>query len=230
MLRRISLYVIGAHLFLLLFLSISPRISPPVAAKPIAIRMYTPPPPRPTQTKKAAQNPGSPARPAKPPAKKPAKKKEEPAKKTAPKKPTPAPASPKPKPKSKGAVAKREEPKSEPIADLPDLPDLPVPTLSPTPMPFAPAPAAFGFVQEQYDPIISYLHHALRLPDYGEVKVSITIRPDGTVAKVVVLKAESANNKAYLERELPSLVFPRDVQRLSGDRERVFVVVFCNEV
>jgi outer membrane biosynthesis protein TonB len=41
------------------------------------------------------------------------------------------------------------------------------------------------------DALISHLHRHLSLPDYGEVKIQLSLRQDGTVAKGVVLKAQS---------------------------------------
>jgi outer membrane biosynthesis protein TonB len=75
---------------------------------------------------------------------------------------------------------------------------------------------------------IYYLQQQLHLPDFGEVKVQITLRADGTIEKCVVLKAESEKNKKYLEEKLPSLRFP-DYKGQSGSRQ-TFVLTFCNEI
>ena len=72
--------------------------------------------------------------------------------------------------------------------------------------------------------LIGYLQEALHLPDYGEVKIEITVRPDGSVANLKVLEAESAKNKSYLEKSLPLLRFPTYDKNI-----RTFVLTFCNE-
>ncbi len=40
--------------------------------------------------------------------------------------------------------------------------------------------------------LVSFLHEALHLPEFGEVKMEITVRPDGSVASVKVLEAQSS--------------------------------------
>jgi outer membrane biosynthesis protein TonB len=75
---------------------------------------------------------------------------------------------------------------------------------------------------------VYYLQQQLHLPDFGEVKVQITLRADGTIEKCVVFKAESEKNKKYLEEKLPSLRFP-DYKGQNGGRQ-TFVLTFCNEI
>jgi len=53
----------------------------------------------------------------------------------------------------------------------------------------------------------------------------MTIKKDGTVARLTVLQAESHKNKAYLEKILPLLRFP-----LILDKEKTFTFTFCNEI
>lgn len=80
-------------------------------------------------------------------------------------------------------------------------------------------------IESYQDTLVSYLHQSLNLPEYGEVKIALTLRDDGSVAKVVVLKAESVKNKEYLEKNLPLLKFPRP-----EGKEHVFVLTFINEI
>jgi hypothetical protein len=75
--------------------------------------------------------------------------------------------------------------------------------------------------------LISYLHQSLNLPDFGEVKIQLTLREDGAVVKMVVLGAESKKNRDYLEKNLPMLKFPR---LISNRKEETFVLTFCNEL
>ncbi len=72
--------------------------------------------------------------------------------------------------------------------------------------------------------LIDYLHHSLSLPEYGEVKIQLSLREDGSVAKVIVLKAQNEKNRRYLENNLPHLRFPS----FKG-KEQTFVLTFCNE-
>ena len=74
---------------------------------------------------------------------------------------------------------------------------------------------------------MDFLHSALDLPDFGEVKMQITVQKDGRVVKVVVLKAESEKNKGYLETHLRQMKLPP----LSGStHEETFTITFCNEL
>lgn len=85
-------------------------------------------------------------------------------------------------------------------------------------------------MQESYtDTLIGYLHQSLSLPDYGEVKIQLSLRQDGTVAKVIVLKAKNEKNRQYLESNLPRLLFPRFDGAWASKKEHTFVLTFCNE-
>jgi colicin import membrane protein len=52
------------------------------------------------------------------------------------------------------------------------------------------------------------LKRALRLPDLGQVKIKLTLSRSGKVLQVQILSSESEKNKQYIERTIPSLVFP----------------------
>lgn len=77
--------------------------------------------------------------------------------------------------------------------------------------------------------LIECLRQSLNLPDFGEVKIQLTLREDGSVANVIVLKAESQKNKRYLEENLPRLKFPNLQGSLSKKKQHTFSLVFCNE-
>ena len=75
--------------------------------------------------------------------------------------------------------------------------------------------------------LIGYLKQMLNLPEYGEVKIQLTLKRDGSFVKLVVLKTESEKNRKYLEASLPHLRFPQ----LEGNKKQeTFVVTFCNEL
>lgn len=73
--------------------------------------------------------------------------------------------------------------------------------------------------------LILCLRQSLHLPDFGEVKIKITLRKDGSVDQLAVLKAESENNRRYLETHLPLIQFPAPKKE-----KYTFVLTFCNEV
>ena len=78
--------------------------------------------------------------------------------------------------------------------------------------------------------LVQYLQQSLNLPEYGEVKVQLTLRQDGTVVKIAVLKSESNNNRKHLEANLPKLKFPRFEGELAKNKEQTFTLTFCNEI
>lgn len=78
--------------------------------------------------------------------------------------------------------------------------------------------------------LVEHLHQALQLPDYGEVKIQLSLRQDGSVAKIAVLRAKSQKNKRYLEENLPHLRFPRFEGSLAKTQESSFILTFVNEM
>ncbi len=76
--------------------------------------------------------------------------------------------------------------------------------------------------------LVAALQHALRLPDYGEVKVQLTLHSDGSVAKVNVYRAESEKNRAYLEAHLPHLNFADVLGKRKNQDDITVSIAFCN--
>ena len=79
------------------------------------------------------------------------------------------------------------------------------------------------------DILVQHLHQSLSLPDYGEVKIQLSLRQDGTVVKVNVLKTQSEKNKQYLENNLLRLKLPRFDGTYADKKEYTFILTFCNE-
>jgi hypothetical protein len=78
-----------------------------------------------------------------------------------------------------------------------------------------------------YERIILYMHEVLHLPEFGEVKIELKIASNGRVDKLVVLKAESLKNKAYLEKNLPLLDF--SYLNKADKKAETLIFTFCNE-
>jgi hypothetical protein len=73
--------------------------------------------------------------------------------------------------------------------------------------------------------VAAILSNTLTLPEAGKVKLSITIRPGGTVSKITSLTSESACNLAYLEEHLAKILLPK----YSKKEDRTFTIVFSDE-
>jgi colicin import membrane protein len=69
----------------------------------------------------------------------------------------------------------------------------------------------------------------LRMPQYGEVKIKLTLNRTGKVAKVFVLSAESNENKKYIEKTVPGLNFPPFGSQLGNVDEYTFTITLRNE-
>lgn len=78
--------------------------------------------------------------------------------------------------------------------------------------------------------ITHYLHQSLHLPDFGEVKIQLTLQQDGHIVKLVVLEAENERNKKYLEEMLPYLRLPPFVGSMAKQKECTLILTFCNEL
>ncbi len=79
------------------------------------------------------------------------------------------------------------------------------------------------------DELASRLKLLLRLPEYGEVKIKLTIARSGKIAKVVVVSSESGANRKYIEKTLPELTFPQFGNRFGDADDYTFSVTLGNE-
>lgn len=231
--KKITLFVTSVHLLVLVFLCFSPVKKPTSPKKHIAVRTIAP------KTRSVAIAPRAQQAGVSSVPKPKITKKAEPPKKT----PTPAkPAPVKSKPivqKKPAMVEKGKTPKApdkvwkeidEALAKIDDKVyskpqsklDVPKVTGS-SQIPFP----DFGDESEgsEEETLASFLQTSLNLPEFGEVKIQMTIKKDGTIARLTVLQAESHKNKAYLEKNLPLLRFP-----LILDKEKTFTFTFCNEI
>lgn len=77
--------------------------------------------------------------------------------------------------------------------------------------------------------LITSLHNQLNLPEYGEVKMKLTLQNNGTCVKIQVVRAQSVKNRRYLEEQLPKLRLPPFAGALAAKKELTFVMTFCNE-
>ncbi len=248
--KKIALFVTSVHLLVIFLFCFSPVKKPITPKKHIAVRTVQPKT-RTTTAARPSQGGGS-AVAAKPKVtKKETVKKEAPKKESAKNKTAaaskPAPLKSKPIQQKKPAMVEKGKPQKKPKAPdkvwkeideaLAKIDDkvyskpqskLDVPKMkgsSPSKMPFP----DFGEGDEgegtEEETLASFLHTSLNLPEIGEVKIQLTLKKDGTVARLHVLQAESQKNKTYLEKHLPLLRFP-----LILDKEKTFTFTFCNEL
>jgi len=81
-----------------------------------------------------------------------------------------------------------------------------------------------------YDELVARLKLALKLPEYGEVKVKLTLTRQGKVTKVQVISSKSRKNKDYIEKMLAHTNFPRFGDNFGSDGEHTFQLNLSNEL
>lgn len=70
--------------------------------------------------------------------------------------------------------------------------------------------------------LVSRLKLALHLPEYGDVKVKLTVSRQGKVLKVAVTSSKSVRNKEYVQKTLPGISFPRFGTNFKGQEQHTF--------
>lgn len=79
------------------------------------------------------------------------------------------------------------------------------------------------------DELAMRLRRLMRLPEYGEVKLKLTLDRSGKVAKVAIISAQSALNRTYVESTLPTLKFTDFGKNFTGQNQFTFMINLTNE-
>lgn len=79
------------------------------------------------------------------------------------------------------------------------------------------------------DELSMKLRRLLRLPEFGDVKLKLTLERSGKIANVSVLSAQSSLNRTYIESTLPTLKFSDFGKNFSGQSQYTFVINLTNE-
>lgn len=84
-------------------------------------------------------------------------------------------------------------------------------------------------IENEYNQYLSkvfeLLSDELTLPEKGKVKLEITVRPSGSVAKIVSVLSESDENLSYLQENIKGMRFPPYTKK----EDRTFTIVFSDE-
>ncbi|MDJ0651501.1 MAG: hypothetical protein QNJ27_00580 [Simkaniaceae bacterium] len=73
------------------------------------------------------------------------------------------------------------------------------------------------------------LKEKLELPEYGGVKLELTVHSTGKVLKIRVLQAASEKNRRYLELNLIQVIFPPFGENFKKEQDHTFTLTFSNE-
>ena len=79
------------------------------------------------------------------------------------------------------------------------------------------------------DALATELKRFLRLPEWGEMKVELTLARTGAVEKVAVIDGKSVLNRTYLESTLPTLKFSQFSKNFIGHTQYTFVITLTNQ-
>lgn len=80
------------------------------------------------------------------------------------------------------------------------------------------------------DELAARLKLLLRLPEYGEVKIKLTLERSGKVVNVIVMSAASEANRKHIEKMLPSLTFHPFGSHFSSAQQYTFSITLSNEL
>lgn len=89
----------------------------------------------------------------------------------------------------------------------------------------------FGAQEASYrDELAGRMKLLLRLPEYGDVKMKLTLERSGKVVKVVITSAQSANNRSYIEKTVPTLSFPPFGHHFGTEAQHTFSITLSNDL
>lgn len=91
-------------------------------------------------------------------------------------------------------------------------------------------PVEFSAKEASYrDEVAGRLKLGLRLPDYGAVKIKLTLDRAGKVTDVQIVSSESSKNRQYVEKTLPTLKFPPFGSHFADASQYTFMVTLNND-
>jgi colicin import membrane protein len=77
--------------------------------------------------------------------------------------------------------------------------------------------------------VASRLKMSLCLPDYGAIKIKLTLDHMGKVMRVETIQSESNKNKSYVESKIPLIFFSSFGQRFQGATQKTFEITLQND-
>lgn len=86
-------------------------------------------------------------------------------------------------------------------------------------------PQQAGYHQE----LASRMKLLLRLPDYGEIKLKLTLERTGHFVKALIVSSESPSNRKYIETTLPTLKYPSFGNHFGSCDQYTFVITLSND-
>lgn len=141
-----------------------------------------------------------------------------------PPKPKPAPVSKKEVPKAPSQNEKLIALMKESLAKLNSNPQKTTTATAPKSAIGPLASETLAFETRYEEELTLYLQTLVALPEKGEVKLKLSLKREGIVQKIEILKASSEKNRAFLETALIALTFPPFGQHYKGEGSHTFTV------
>ncbi len=91
------------------------------------------------------------------------------------------------------------------------------------------ASEALAFEAKYEQELTSYLEALFSFPEKGEVKVKLTLKREGNVQDIEILKASSAKNREYVATSLASCSFPAFGTHFKGETAHTFTLNLTSE-
>lgn len=197
-----------------------PAPTPIPSSSPATPPLSPTPPPKPATPSPAPPKP----KPAAPLPKKPAPlKKETPSKPISVPKPTPPPTPPAPcaSPQKQALLAKAQSSLAQ-ISHASPV-STPTSTVSSSVLEMTALPNNGNQSTASYQSLIAQqLQNSLRLPERGQVHISLTLNKHGKILEFKIMSASSVKNRSYVEKEIPKMVFAPFGAFLTGQEKEIF--------
>lgn len=84
--------------------------------------------------------------------------------------------------------------------------------------------------QGYYSQLAACLRQNLRLPEFGEVRVHLTIDCMGKAIRVKIVNSQNENNRRYVEKVLPKVGFPPFDKAFKNEKEHTFSITLANDL
>lgn len=81
-----------------------------------------------------------------------------------------------------------------------------------------------------HDLLINRLKDHLKMPDFGNVEIKLTISRSGQFVSMIITKEENRSNRIYIEKMMPNLAFPPFGNFFSGESQHTFHLTLSNDL
>ncbi len=92
------------------------------------------------------------------------------------------------------------------------------------------ASEALSFEAKYEEELIAYLESILSFPEKGEVGMKLTLKREGSVKKVEIVRSSSKQNKSYIESIVAACSFPPFGKQFKGEESHTFTITLTSNL